>query len=38
MTPLFLPKTKKVSALSSYLSLVIIFILNIWSVLKYNEQ
>lgn len=38
LTPLFIPKTKKVAYLSSHLSLVIIFFLSIWSVFKYNEQ
>jgi hypothetical protein len=38
LAPLFLPKTEKIAYLSSYLSLAIIFFLNIWSVLKYNEQ
>lgn len=38
LAPLFLPKTEKIAYLSSYLSLVIIFFLNIWSVFKYNEQ
>ncbi len=38
LAPLFLPKTKKIAYLSSYLSLTIIFFLNIWSVFKYNEQ
>jgi len=38
LMPLFIPKTKKVAYLSSYLSLAIIFILNIWAVFNYNEQ
>ena len=38
LTPLFVPKTEKVAYLSSYLSLVIISILSVWSVFKYNEQ
>lgn len=38
LAPLFLPRTKKIAYLSSYLSLAIIFFLNIWSVFKYNEQ
>jgi len=38
LAPLFLPKTHKISYLSSYLSIVIIFLLSIWSVFKYNEQ
>ena len=38
LAPLFLPKTKSLSLFTSYVSLVIIFLLSIWSVLKYNEQ
>lgn len=38
MLPLFFPKTKKLSSFISYFLLVIIFILNVWSVLLYNEQ
>lgn len=38
MLPLFFPKTKKLSSFISYFLLVIIFILNIWAVLLYNEQ
>lgn len=38
LVPLFLPKTKKIAYLSSYLSLAIISLLSVWSVLKYNEQ
>lgn len=38
LAPLFLPKTKSLSSFTSYLSLVIIFLLSIWSVFKYNEQ
>jgi 4-amino-4-deoxy-L-arabinose transferase-like glycosyltransferase len=38
MAPLFLPKTKNVATLASYLSILVIFMLNIWSVFKYNEQ
>ncbi|MCL4417814.1 MAG: glycosyltransferase family 39 protein [Actinobacteria bacterium] len=38
MLPLFFSKTNKVSTITSYLSLFIIFILNIWSVFNYNEQ
>ena len=38
LAPIFIPKTKNIAHLSSYLSLVIIFLLSIWSVFKYNEQ
>ncbi|OGH08643.1 MAG: hypothetical protein A2152_03185 [Candidatus Levybacteria bacterium RBG_16_35_6] len=38
LLPLFIPKTNRLSYLSSYFSLFLIFILNIWSVLNYNEQ
>ncbi len=38
LAPLFIPKTEKISAFSSYFSLAIIFLLSIWSVFKYNEQ
>jgi 4-amino-4-deoxy-L-arabinose transferase-like glycosyltransferase len=38
LAPLFLPRTEKISYISSYLSLFIVFFLNIWSVFKYNEQ
>ncbi len=38
LAPLFIPNTKKIAAFSSYVSLVIIFFLNLWSVFKYNEQ
>ncbi|MCL5434765.1 MAG: glycosyltransferase family 39 protein [Patescibacteria group bacterium] len=38
LVPLFIPKTEKIANFSSYLSLFIIFLLNIWSVFKYNEQ
>lgn len=38
LAPLFIPKTKGLSFFTSYLSLVIIFCLSIWSVFKYNEQ
>lgn len=38
MAPLFLPKTKNIATLVSYLSILLIFVLNIWSVFKYNEQ
>lgn len=38
LLPLFLPKTSRKFNLINYLSLVIIFALNIWSVFLYNEQ
>lgn len=38
LTPLFIPKTKKLSSLTSYVSLLLIFIFNIWTILNYNEQ
>lgn len=38
LAPLFIPKTQKVAYFSSYLSLVIIVILSVWSIKKYNEQ
>ena len=38
LAPLFIPGIKNLSSLTSYLSLVIIFLLNIWSIFKYNEQ
>ncbi len=38
LVPLFLPKTKSLSSFTSYASLAIIFFLNIWSILLYNEQ
>lgn len=38
MLPLFIPKTNKISTLTSYLSLFMILILSIWSVVSYNEQ
>ncbi|PIR80246.1 MAG: hypothetical protein COU25_01165 [Candidatus Levybacteria bacterium CG10_big_fil_rev_8_21_14_0_10_35_13] len=38
LAPFFLPKTKKIAYLSSYLSLCIILLLSVWSVFKYNEQ
>ncbi len=38
LTPLFIPKTEKISRFFSYCSLVIILLLNIWSVFNYNEQ
>ncbi|HYM65040.1 MAG TPA: glycosyltransferase family 39 protein [Candidatus Sulfotelmatobacter sp.] len=38
LTPLFIPKTGKVAYLSSYFSLIIISVLSVWSVFKYNEQ
>ncbi len=37
MTPLFIPKANKIAYFSSYLSLVIISILSIWSIRKYDE-
>jgi 4-amino-4-deoxy-L-arabinose transferase-like glycosyltransferase len=37
LSPLFFPKTRKIASLASYVSLVIIFILNIWSIINYNE-
>ncbi|HUD09781.1 MAG TPA: glycosyltransferase family 39 protein [Patescibacteria group bacterium] len=36
--PLFIPKTKKLSYFTSYVSLVIIFFLSMWSIKNYNEQ
>jgi len=36
--PLFIPKTKKTAHITAYFSLVLIFILNLWSVFNYNEQ
>ena len=36
--PLFLPKTNNIATLASYASIIIIFVLNIWSVFNYNEQ
>lgn len=38
LTPLFIPKTKKIAYLSSYFSLAIIVFLSMWSIFKYNEQ
>ncbi len=38
LLPLFFPKTKKISGYINYFTLAIIFILNTWSVLLYNEQ
>ena len=38
LLPLFIPKTKKFSNIANYFSLLIIFTLNIWSILLYNEQ
>ena len=38
MLPYFFPKTKNVSIVVSFVSIAIIFILNIWSVKNYNEQ
>ena len=38
LAPLFIPKTEKIAYFSSYLSIFIIFLLNIWSIFKYNEQ
>lgn len=38
MLPLFIPKTNKVSTIVSYLSIIIIFGLNFWSIMNYNEQ
>ncbi len=38
LSPLFLPNTRKLSEYVNYLSLVIILILNIWSIKLYNEQ
>ena len=38
LLPLFFPNTSRKSNLINYLSLVIIFALNIWSVFLYNEQ
>jgi len=38
LMPLFFPKTKKISDYVNIVSLVVIFILNIWSVRNYNEQ
>ncbi len=38
LMPLFIPKTKKLSTLVSYGSMLVIFILSIWSVFGYNEQ
>lgn len=35
---IFFPKTKPIAAMSSYVSLVSIFLLTVWSVLSYNEQ
>ena len=38
MLPYFFPRTKSPSSLVSFVSLTIIFILNVWSVKNYNEQ
>lgn len=38
LAPLFIPKTEKIAYFSSCLSLAIIFFLNVWSILNYNEQ
>lgn len=38
LAPLFIPKTRRIASVTSYLSLIIIFILSVWSVLSYNEQ
>lgn len=38
LSPIFIPNSKKIAYLSGYISLFIIFLLNIWSVFKYNEQ
>jgi len=38
LLPVFFPKTKKISSLINYLSLVIILCLNIWAIKGYNEQ
>ena len=38
LLPIFFPRTKRISGYINYLTLAIIFVLNIWSVLLYNEQ
>ena len=38
MFPYFFPKTNKIATITSYISIVIIFLLNVWSILNYNEQ
>ena len=38
MLPYFFPKTNKISTITSYISIVLIFIMNIWSIFNYNEQ
>jgi 4-amino-4-deoxy-L-arabinose transferase-like glycosyltransferase len=38
LMPVFWPKTKRVSDYINFVSLAVIFILNIWSIRNYNEQ
>ena len=38
MLPYFFPKTNKMSTVTNYLSIFIVFILSVWSVFNYNEQ
>jgi len=37
LSPLFFPKTTKITNIANYMSLVIIFVLNIWAIINYNE-
>ena len=38
LAPLFIPKTEKIAYLTSYFSLILVFLLSMWSIRKYNEQ